>query len=184
MDDCTWMRWLYISKNKSDDLIVYKTFYTMIQTQFYLFIFIFGFYILTIVGSMYVIALSSTLQFMVLSMKLLVLKPLNKMGLMNKKTSETAQASLLGTHVPRFSWDEVVVSLVYLVNRMSSKVLDFQTPLQALSRFALLPFILMLPPRAFECVAFVHFNKIQCTKLDPCAVHYVFKGYEAHQKGY
>lgn len=117
-------------------------------------------------------------------MKLLVLKPLNKMGLMNGNTSETARASFLGAHVARFSWDEAVVSVVYLVNQMPSKVLDFQTPLQALSRFALLPFILMLSPLAFECVAFVHFHKNQCTKLDPCAVHYVFMGYEAHQKGY
>jgi hypothetical protein len=33
-----------------------------------------------------------------------------------------------------------------------------------------LPTVLMIPPRTFGCVAFVHLHKNQRTKLDPCAV--------------
>ena len=47
-----------------------------------------------------------------------------------------------------------------------------------------LPSILMLPPRVFGCVAFVHLHKNQRTKLDPCAIRCVLLGYGQHQKGY
>ncbi|RVW60435.1 Retrovirus-related Pol polyprotein from transposon RE1 [Vitis vinifera] len=46
-------------------------------------------------------------------------------------------------------------------------VLKFKTPLQALSTVISLPTALMLPPRVFGCVAFVHLHKNQRTKLDP-----------------
>ena len=67
---------------------------------------------------------------------------------------------------------------------MSSKVLKFKTPLQALSTVISLPTALMLPPRVFGCVAFVHLHKNQRTKLNPCTVWCLFLGYGLHQKGY
>ena len=44
--------------------------------------------------------------------------------------------------------------------------------------------MLMLPPRIFGCVSFVHLHKNQRTKLDPCAVRCLFLGYALHKKGY
>jgi hypothetical protein len=67
---------------------------------------------------------------------------------------------------------------------MPSKVLDFKTPLHTLSMYVTLPTMLMIPPRVFGCVAFVHLYKIQLTKLDPCAIRCCFLGYALHQKGY
>ncbi|PNX87893.1 hypothetical protein L195_g043993, partial [Trifolium pratense] len=68
---------------------------------------------------------------------------------------------------------------------MPSRVLNFQTPLQVLvSTHGPLPSIMMLPPRVFGCVAFVHLHKNQRTKLDPCALRCIFLGYATHQKGY
>ena len=67
---------------------------------------------------------------------------------------------------------------------MPSKVLQFRTPLLALSSHTSLPIVLMLPPRIFGCVAFVHLHKNQQTKLDPCAVRCLFLGYALYQKGY
>ncbi|RVW42159.1 putative mitochondrial protein [Vitis vinifera] len=55
---------------------------------------------------------------------------------------------------------------------MSSKVLKFKTPLQALSTVISLPTALMLPPRVFGCVAFVHLHKNQRTKLNPCTLRF------------
>ncbi|KAM1679254.1 hypothetical protein ACFX1R_041088 [Malus domestica] len=72
----------------------------------------------------------------------------------------------------------------YLINRMPSKVLNFLTPLQVLATFVPLLSVLVLPPRVFGYVAFVHLHKNQRTKLDPCAICCVFMGYEIHQKGY
>ena len=88
------------------------------------------------------------------------------------------------THAPTQFWVDVVTTAVHLLNQMPSKVLDFQTPLQALSGYTLVPAILMLHPRVFRCVAYVHLHKNRRTKLDPCARHCLFLGYAFHQKGY
>jgi hypothetical protein len=44
--------------------------------------------------------------------------------------------------------------------------------------------MLLLPPRIFGCVVFVHLHKNQRSKLDPCAIRCLFLGYAIHQKGY
>lgn len=67
---------------------------------------------------------------------------------------------------------------------MPSKILHFKTPLQMLSSHVELPTVLMLDPRIFGCVVFVHLHKNQRTKLDPCAVKCLFLGYGVHKKGY
>ncbi|KAL6350723.1 hypothetical protein AAG906_028185 [Vitis piasezkii] len=89
----------------------------------------------------------------------------------NQHILEIARAILLGAHVPNHFCPDVVTIAVHLINRMPSKVLKFKTPLQALSIVISLPTALMLPPRVFGCVAFVHFHKNQCTKLDPCTFY-------------
>lgn len=102
----------------------------------------------------------------------------------NRHILETARALLIGAHAPHRFWADAIVTAVYLLNRMPSKVLDFQAPLQTLSTQSPLPSVLMFPPRTFGCVAFVHLPKTQRTKLDPCALRCVFLGYATHQKGY
>ena len=63
-----------------------------------------------------------------------------------------------------------MATAVYLINRMLTKILHFKIPLQALSTHISLPSILMLQPRIFGCVAFVHLHKNQRTKLDPSSM--------------
>ncbi|RVW29656.1 hypothetical protein CK203_098349 [Vitis vinifera] len=87
--------------------------------------------------------------------------------------------SLLGAHVPSRYWDDAIATAVYLLNRMPSKVLQFKTLLQVLSEHVSLPTILLLPPRIFGCVAFVHLHKKQRTKLDPCVVRCIFVGIDS-----
>ena len=86
--------------------------------------------------------------------------------------------------MPSRHWDDVVATTAYLINRMPSKVLHFQTPLQTLSSHTSLPTVLMLPPWIFGCVAFVHLHKNQRTKLDLCAIGCLFLVYALHQKRY
>ena len=88
----------------------------------------------------------------------------------NRHILETAQAILLVAHAPKRYWTDVVCTAVYLLNRLPSRVLNFNTPLQTLARHIHLPSILILPPRVFGSVAYVHLPKTQRTKLDPCAV--------------
>lgn len=102
----------------------------------------------------------------------------------NRSILEIAHALLLGTNVPTRHWDDAVTTAVYLLNRMPSKILNFKTSLQMLSSHVELPTVLMLDPRIFRCVVFVHLHKNQRTKLDPCAVKCLFLGYGVHKKGY
>ena len=76
------------------------------------------------------------------------------------------------------------MTAIYLMNRLSSRVLHYKTPLQVLAQHVTLPSVLMLPPRKFGCVTYVHIHKNQRTKLDPGDVRCVFLGYAAHKKGY
>ena len=86
--------------------------------------------------------------------------------------------------MPNKYWEDAVIIVVHLLNQMASKILEFKTPLQVLSTHVSLPSVLVLPPRIFGCVAFVHLYKNQRTKLDPCAVHCIFLGYATHKKRY
>ena len=86
--------------------------------------------------------------------------------------------------MPSCHWGDVAAAAVYLINRMLAKILHFKTPLQILSTHISLPSLLMLPPRIFGCVAFVHLHKNQRTKLDPCVVRCLFLGYGLHKKGF
>ncbi|CAL9016682.1 unnamed protein product, partial [Prunus brigantina] len=64
------------------------------------------------------------------------------------------------------------------------RVLNFQTPLQALRQFCALHSTPNLEPRVFGCVTFVHLYTHQRNKLEPRALKCVFIGYAQHQKGY
>ena len=76
------------------------------------------------------------------------------------------------------------MTAVYVINRMPSKALEMETPLQVLSTLVMLPPVIMLPPRIFGCVAFMHLHKYQRTKIDPRPIRCLFLGYGLTQKGY
>ncbi|RVW38219.1 Retrovirus-related Pol polyprotein from transposon TNT 1-94 [Vitis vinifera] len=48
----------------------------------------------------------------------------------NRHILETAHALLINAHVPNRYWSDAVTTAVYLLNRMPTKVLQFQTPLK------------------------------------------------------
>ena len=102
----------------------------------------------------------------------------------NRHIIETTRALLIGARVPQYYWVDVVTFAVYLINRMPSQVLSFSIPLQALTQHVQIPSLLHLEPRVFGCVAYVHLQKTQRIKLDPCAVCCVFHCFHPHQKGY
>ena len=91
---------------------------------------------------------------------------------------------MTAANMPKRFWTDAVVTVVYLLNRLPSRVLDYKTPLQVLGQNVILPSVLMPPPRTFGYVVYVHIHKNQRTKLGPCDVRCVFLGYTAHKKGY
>ena len=184
VDDCTRMTWLYQLKTKDEVFTIFQAFHAMVQTQFSSKIKILrsdngGEFInkrfqayFQQHGLLHETSCSQTPQ---------------KNGVTKRKNwhiLETSRALLLGAMVPSCHWGDAVATAVYLINRMPSKILHFKTPLQILSTHISLPSILMLPPRIFGCVAFVHLHKNKRTKLDPCAVRCLFLGYGLHKKGF
>lgn len=82
-------------------------------------------------------------------------------------------------------WGEALLSAMYVINRVPSSVLGYQTPLQVLqAKLKTIPPVPNLPPKVFGCVVYVHVHPHQRSKLDPCAIKCVFVGYASHQKGY
>ncbi|RVW70809.1 Retrovirus-related Pol polyprotein from transposon TNT 1-94 [Vitis vinifera] len=73
----------------------------------------------------------------------------------------------------------------YLINRMPSRVLKFQTPCQTLLKsFPTTRLISTVPPKIFGCSVFVHINQQHRSKLDPRSLKCIFLGYSSNQKGY
>ena len=87
--------------------------------------------------------------------------------------------------VPKTYWGEAVLTATFLINRISSQVLDFKSHVDVLSKFfPSFNGIGTLPPKIFECVSFIHIPKQSRDKLDPRALRCVFLGYSSNQKGY
>uniref|UniRef100_A0A2N9IGY8 Integrase catalytic domain-containing protein n=1 Tax=Fagus sylvatica TaxID=28930 RepID=A0A2N9IGY8_FAGSY len=184
VDDCTRMTWLYLLKHKDEVFDVFKSFHIMVQTQFSAKIQI----LRSDNGGEYVNQpFQAYFQSHGLFHETSCSQTPQQNGIAERKNRhilETARALLIGAHVPSRYWDDAVATAVHLLNRMPTKVLTFQTPLKVLSNHVPLPTVLMIPPRIFGCVAFVHLHKNQRTKLDPCAVRCLFLGYGLHKKGY
>ncbi|XP_059669452.1 uncharacterized protein LOC132314630 [Cornus florida] len=101
----------------------------------------------------------------------------------NRHLLEVVRASLIEAHMPLSYWGETLTAATYLINRVPSSSIDFQTPWLSLTQLLLQPsqiYLLMF----FGCVAFVHLHKYQRNKLTPQALRCVFLGYAAHKKGH
>ena len=64
----------------------------------------------------------------------------------NRQLLKVVRVSLFGMNMPRFYWGEAVKSVAYLINRIPSRVIDFQTPLQKLQSLLSIPHLLNLEP--------------------------------------
>ncbi|KAG8501038.1 hypothetical protein CXB51_003111 [Gossypium anomalum] len=102
----------------------------------------------------------------------------------NRHLLAVAQAIMFTMNVPKYLWGEAVLTACYLINRMPSKVLNFQTPLNTLLKAFPLFRVPNLPAKIFGCKAFIHNHQPNQSKLDPRAHTYIFIGYSPTQKGY
>jgi len=83
----------------------------------------------------------------------------------NQHLLEVTRSLMLDTLVPKSYWGDALLTATYLINRMSSRVLDFQTPLKVLS-----PTLFTakgVSPKIFGCVCVVHIHGPTRSKLDP-----------------
>ena len=88
-------------------------------------------------------------------------------------------------HIPKYSWGDDILTTTYLINRMPSRPINFETPLSVLSKtYPHVSKSNTLPLRIFGCTTFVHIHDHNRSKLDPRAIKTVFIGYSPTQKGY
>src|SRR5664279_4205956 len=93
---------------------------------------------------------------------------------------EVTRSMMISMNIPKHLWGQAVLTAAQLINRMPSRVLDWQTPCVMLKGDN----EGILTPRVFGCVCFVKDNRPNVGKLDPRAVKCIFVGYSATQKGY
>ena len=128
IDDHTRLTWVYLMKEKSEASIRFRDFHTLIQNQFQTKIKIFRSdnakeYYNSILGEYFrthgIINQSSCVN-----------TP-QQNGIAERKNRhllEVARSIMFTTHIPKQFWGEAVLTATYLINRMPSRVLNFQTP--------------------------------------------------------
>ncbi|RVX07945.1 Retrovirus-related Pol polyprotein from transposon TNT 1-94 [Vitis vinifera] len=78
----------------------------------------------------------------------------------NRHLLEVARSLMFSMNVPKLFWGQAVLTAAYLINRMPSRVLKFQTPCQTLLKsFPTTRLISTVPPKIFGCSIFVHINQ-------------------------
>ena len=92
---------------------------------------------------------------------------------------------MLSMNVPKYLWGEAVLTATYLINRVPSRVLNHDTPLNCFKKcFPTNRLITSMPLKIFGCIVFVHQPPISRSKLDARAEKCVFIGYAANKRGY
>lgn len=184
IDDHSRVCWVYLLKGKSDVCQVVKDFCTMVQNQYQTNIQVFRSdngkeYFNTILDDFF-------LKNGIVHQSSCPNTP-QQNGVAERKNRhllEVARALLFSSKVPNYLWGEAVLTAAYLINRMPSKVLNFQTPINTFKEcFPSTRVSTDLTLKIFGCIAFVHEHK-NVGKLEPRAIKCVFVGYSPTQKGY
>lgn len=103
----------------------------------------------------------------------------------NRHLLEVARAIMFSMHVPKYYWGETILTATYLINRMPSRVLSFNTPKsQLMSIYPNTRLMSTLPFKLFGCVVCVYIQSNMRTKLDKHTQRCIFMGYSSTQKGY
>lgn len=88
----------------------------------------------------------------------------------NKDLLEKTYSLMLHMSIPKKFLSQRVLTAIYLINRLPSRVLDFKSPLEVLkNRFVDLSHL-----KLFGYTYFVHIQAPYHEKLDPCLVKYFF----------
>ena len=112
----------------------------------------------------------------------------NKMEWQNEKMAMlqlSPEPFFSKNNIPKNYCGEIVLTATHLINRLLTRLLDYNSPREVFSKFFLdLRTINHLVPKVFRCVSFIHIHQNNQVKLDPRAFKCVFIGYSSTQKGY
>ncbi|CAN1850045.1 Retrovirus-related Pol polyprotein from transposon TNT 1-94 [Linum perenne] len=180
IDHATRFTWIYFLRLKSEVFTVTKDFIRMIHTQF-------GQAIKIIRSDPGGEFSSNSLHELYASHGILYQQSCpgvsEQNGLVERKNRhilELGRALLLQSRVPSIFWSEVLHTIVHLINRQVTPVLDDSTPYAKL--FTTPPTYKHL--RVFGCVCYVLLPRTERTKLTSKSARCVFMGYSDHHKGY
>ena len=78
----------------------------------------------------------------------------------NRQLLEVARYIMFSTNVPKYFWRELVLTAAYLINRMHSCVLNFQTLCQVLLKsYPNTRLLSVILPKVFGCFVFIHIHQ-------------------------
>lgn len=183
VDDHTRLTWAFLMEKKSEVPSIFKSFHKLIKTQFN--------------AKIQVLRSDNGREFFnndlntylaeegILHQSSCVYTP-QQNGVAERKNRhilEIARSLLITSNTPKTYWGDAVLSAIYLINRMPSRIIDYHTPYNKfLSFFPSTRALNSIPPKIFGCTAFVH--SYTHNKLDPKAIKCLFLGYSSTQKGY
>ena len=103
----------------------------------------------------------------------------------NRHLLEITRALLFSTKTPKYLWGDALLHATYLINRMPSRVLNFETPINLLKNaFPKSRLFKSIPLKIFGCTVFIRNPNRNASKLDPKGRKCVFVGIAPNQKGY
>ena len=185
IDDHTRITWLFLVKEKSEVGSIFRNFNTMIQNQFQ--------------TKIQILKTDNAREYFdkILSEYLINQGIIHQSSCVdtpqqnavakrkNRQLLEVARSLMFTTHVPKVFWGEAVLTSAYLINRMPSRTLSFNTPYQTfLKAFPNTSLLSTLPMKVFGCTTFVHIHAQHRGKLDPKSIKCLFVGYSSNKKGY
>ncbi|RVW84214.1 Retrovirus-related Pol polyprotein from transposon TNT 1-94 [Vitis vinifera] len=186
VDDHTRVTWVFLMKEKSEVGHIFQTFNRMVQNQFNSKIQVLK---SDNAKEYFTSSLSTYLQnHGIIHISSCVDTPQTKWGgeRKNRHLLEVARCLMFSSNVPNYFWGEAILTATYLINRMPSRVLTFQSPRQLfLKQFPHTHAASSdLPLKVFGCTAFVHVYPQNRSKFAPRANKCIFLGYSPTQKGY
>ena len=103
----------------------------------------------------------------------------------NRHLLEVGRALIFNMNVPTHLWGDAILTSCYLINRMPTRVLNYETPLQTLKNtFPNTRLTSNLPLKNFGCTVFIRVPTHFRSKFDPRTKKYIFLGYAPNKKGY
>ena len=181
VDDYSQTTWLYLMKNRSELFSHFRVFCAEIHTQFHV-------YVQNLRSDNTKEYVSEQFQSFILQHGILhqtscVYTPAQN-GVAERKNRhllETARALLFQMHVPKHFWADAVSTTCFLINRMPSLVLNWDTPYHIL--FPNKP-LFPIEPQIVGYTCFVRDVRPRVSKLDHKYLKCIFLGYSRVQKGY
>jgi len=157
IDNHTRVTWVFLMKEKSEVGRIFEIFHTMVQTQFQTNIKV----LRTNNGREYYNSmLNSYLQKNGIIHQSSCVDTPQQNGVAERKNRhllEVTRLLMLATNVPKQIWGEAVLSTTYLINRIPSSVLNFNTPHTVLqTTYPTSKILTSIPLKVFGCLAFVH----------------------------